>query len=77
MSSHYMTVRKLDLEGSVRQRLEYRSFKFHYVVLSQNDPSKLYDFKKTVYPRSAKHLDKVPASTDLRQKQGAVVGDRN
>lgn len=40
MSGHRMTVGQLYLKGGVGQRLNYRSFKLHYVVLSQNNPSK-------------------------------------
>ncbi len=40
MRGHDMTVGQLDLKGGVGQRLNYRSFKLHYVVLSQNNPPK-------------------------------------
>lgn len=44
---HYMTVVQLYFEGSVGQSLDHSTLKFHYIVLSQNDPSKLYDSLKT------------------------------
>ena len=40
MSCYYMSVGELYLEGGVRQCLQYRSFKLHYIIFCQNYPSK-------------------------------------
>ena len=37
-----VTVRKLHLEGCVRQCLNDRTFKFNYIILRQNNPSSAY-----------------------------------
>ena len=39
MSGYDMPIRQLDLEGGVGQRLDYRTFKFNYIILWQNNPS--------------------------------------
>ena len=35
MSGYDMPIRQLDLEGGVGQRLDYRTFKFNYIILWQ------------------------------------------
>ena len=42
MSCHDVTVGKLYLEGRVGQCLNYRTFKFNYIVLWQNNPSSAF-----------------------------------
>ena len=42
MSRYYMLVGKLYLEGRVGQCLNYRTFKFNYIVLWQNNPSSAF-----------------------------------
>ena len=39
MCVHYMSVRKLNLEVGIGQRLNYRTFKFNNIILWQNNPS--------------------------------------
>ena len=39
MRRYYMAIGKLDFKGGVRQSLYYRTFKFDYVILRQNNPS--------------------------------------
>ena len=39
VSRYYVLVGKLYLEGRVGQRLNYRTFKFDYIILTQNNPS--------------------------------------
>ena len=39
MSCYDMLVGKLYLEGGIRQRLYYRTFKFNNIILCQNNPS--------------------------------------
>ena len=39
MSCYYVLVRQLYLEGRVGQCLNYRAFKFYYIILRQNNPS--------------------------------------
>ena len=62
---HYMTVGQLYLEGGIGQCLNYRPFKFHYIVLSQNYPSKPAMISKNIL------------SANLCQKQRTVIRDRN
>ena len=44
VSSHYMLIGKLYLEGGVRQRLNYRTLKFNNIILWQNNPSSATNF---------------------------------
>ena len=39
MSRYYMLIGKLYLEGGVGQCLYYRTLKFYYIILRQNNPS--------------------------------------
>ena len=39
MSRYYVLIGKLYLEGRVGQRLNYRTLKFNYIILWQNNPS--------------------------------------
>ena len=49
MSSHYMPIGKLYLEGRVRQCLNYHALKFNNVVLWQNNPSSARKFVTLTY----------------------------
>ena len=44
VSSHYMLIGKLYFEGSVWQRLNYRTLKFNNIILWQNNPSSATNF---------------------------------
>ena len=45
VSRNYHIIRKLDLEGRVRQHFDYHAFKLYNVILWQNNPS-LIIFKR-------------------------------
>ena len=45
MRRNYHIIRKLDLEGRVRQHFDYHAFKLYNVILWQNNPS-LIIFKR-------------------------------
>ena len=44
MSGYYMLIGKLYFEGSVGQRLNYRTLKFNNIILWQNNPSSATNF---------------------------------